>query len=181
MGAWDQDKYIKAWNYASLVHRAQLLPASDIPYINHIGLVAMEAMAAIEQSDNIDRPDLLVACALLHDTIEDTEATFADIERLFGKDVAGGVMALSKDKNLGSKELQMLDSLQRIKREPNEIWMVKLADRITNLQPPPKHWDKNKIAKYKREAIVILQALGEANAFLAQRLEQKIEAYAQYE
>ena len=44
---WSQDNYIKAWNYASSVHNGQLIPGTDIPYINHIGLVAMEAMAAI--------------------------------------------------------------------------------------------------------------------------------------
>lgn len=181
MSMWDQDKYIKAWNYASTVHNGQQVPGAEIPYINHIGLVAMEAMAAIARSDEITSPDLLVVCALLHDTIEDTDASFSDIEKEFGTDVANGVMALSKDKNLPTKEEQMLDSLQRIKNEPKEVWMVKLSDRITNLQPPPKHWDKAKITKYKNEAIIILETLSEANKFLAERLRLKINEYQKYE
>lgn len=36
---------------------------------------------------------------------------------------------------------QMEDSLRHIRLRPKEIWAIKLADRITNLQPPPSHWD----------------------------------------
>ncbi len=181
MATWNQDTYIKAWNYASAAHDGQLVPGTNIPYINHIGLVAMEAMGAIAQSDEISSPDLLVLCALLHDTIEDTEISFEGLEKEFGSNVARGVMALSKNKNFPTKEEQMADSLHRIKNEPKEIWMVKLSDRITNLQPPPKHWNKAKITKYKNEAIAILKELGEANNFLAVRLGHKIDEYQKYE
>ena len=58
--------------------------------------------------------------------------------------------------------------------------MVKLSDRITNLQPPPQHWNQEKIEKYREEAILILAKLGEANQYLAQRLNQKITEYQQY-
>jgi len=180
MGIWSQDNYIKAWNYASSVHNGQCVPGTDIPYINHIGLVAMEAMAAIAHDNTIKAPDLLVLCAVLHDTIEDTNCTYDELHEMFGVEVANGVSALSKNKQLPSKEEQMQDSLKRIRREPKEIWMVKLADRITNLQPPPRHWDKAKISKYRSEASIILDALGEANSYLAGRLEMKIEAYRKY-
>ena len=181
MNIWNQDKYIKAWNYASIVHNGQLVPGTEIPYINHVGLVAMEAMAAVAQGTDITAPDLLILCALLHDTIEDTDASFDEIEKEFGVDVANGVMALTKNKDLPTKEERMTDSLKRIKSEPKEVWMVKLADRITNLQPPPKHWNKTKIAKYRIEAVSILQALGEANNYLAERLRLKINEYQKYE
>ena len=55
--------------------------------------------------------------------------------------------------------------------------MVKLADRITNLQPPPSYWTKDKIEKYRAEAIEILDALGEASGFLFSRLREKIDGY----
>ena len=104
MSTWNQDNYIKVWNYASAVHNGQLVPGTEIPYINHIGLVAMEAMTALAQSDDIAFPDLLVSCALLHDTIEDTNSSFDDIQKEFGVDVANGVMALSKNKQLPTKK-----------------------------------------------------------------------------
>ena len=180
MSIWNQDNYIKAWNYASSVHNEQLVPGTDIPYINHIGLVVMEAMAAIAHNNEINSPDLLVLCAVLHDTMEDKHSSYDEIQKEFGIEVANGVRALTKDKKL-LKDEQMIDSLDRIKREPREVWMVKLSDRITNLQPPPKFWDKAKISRYRKEAKMILKELGGANNYLAKRLRVKIEEYRQYE
>ena len=179
MNTWDQDKYLEAWNFASAIHNGQTIPGSDIPYINHLGLVTMEATATIA-NNNIDNPNLLVVCALLHDSIEDTSTTYDDLKRSFGSDIANGVLSLSKNEELPSKAEQMQDSLQRIKRQPIEVWMVKLCDRITNLQPPPKHWHKEKISNYQNEARLILDQLGEASEFLAERLKMKIQAYDQY-
>ena len=68
----------------------------------------------------------------------------------------------------------------RIKKQPKEIWMVKLADRITNLQPPPYYWTKNKIDQYLNEAIEIHEALKDANDVLSSRLLSKIEQYKKY-
>ncbi|MES0490325.1 MAG: HD domain-containing protein [Leptospirales bacterium] len=177
---WNQDKYIQAWNFACKAHNGQSIPGSDIPYINHISNVAMEVISAIAQSKSIQKPDLAVQCALLHDTIEDTEITYETIETEFGKAVASGVLALTKNSQFKTKEEKMQDSLTRIKEQPEEVWMVKLADRITNLQPPPSHWKKDKIVKYKAEASVILQSLGKANTILANRLNTKIEFYNRF-
>jgi (p)ppGpp synthase/HD superfamily hydrolase len=179
MNTWDQEKYLTAWNFACTVHNGQTLPCSDIPYINHLGLVAMEAMATVAH-ENIDNPNLLVVCAILHDSIEDTATSYEDISNSFGTDIAKGVSALTKNTQLLSKHEQMLDSISRIKRQPIEIWMVKLCDRISNLQAPPIHWDKNKIIQYQNEARLILNQLSEANHFLATRLKNKIIAYEQY-
>ena len=179
MQTWNQDKYLEAWNFASHIHNGQTLPASDIPYINHLGLVAMEATATVAKG-GINNPDMLVLCALLHDSIEDTSATYEEIKKQFGTDIADGVLALTKNTELPTKLAQMKDSLSRIKAQPKEVWMVKLCDRITNLQPPPKHWDKAKIAAYQEEARLILQELGEASPFLAERLDLKITHYCQY-
>ncbi len=55
--------------------------------------------------------------------------------------------------------------------------MVKLADRITNLQPPPGHWDAEKIERYREEGKEILQELGKGCSYLAERLKQKILKY----
>lgn len=163
------------------MHNGQIVLGTGIPYINHIGLVAMEAMAAVAHDPAIVFPDLLVLCAVLHDTIEDTSTTYEEITALFGTDVANGVQALSKSSSLPSKEEKMKDSLERIRQQPNEIWMVKLADRITNLQPPPNHWSTEKISRYKQEAETILSELGGASAFLSERLREKNVSYGQYE
>ena len=58
-----------------------------------------------------------------------------------------------------------------------EVWAVKLADRITNLQPPPPHWDNDRKISYRQEAGLILHELKEGNEFLVKRLVEKIEEY----
>jgi (p)ppGpp synthase/HD superfamily hydrolase len=176
----DQELYIKAWNYASMAHQGQKIPGGDIPYLNHIGLVTFESMSAIVNSSQIEDQDLLIVCSMLHDTIEDTSTTYDDIKHLFNSNVADGVLALTKNKNLMTKEEKIIDSLKRIKGQPKEIWMVKLSDRITNLQPPPKFWSNEKIRKYRDEAIMIFDELRESNHYLSDRLKKKIENYSKY-
>lgn len=175
-----QELYIKAWNYASQAHLGQKIPGSDISYLNHIGLVTFESMSAIINSSQIENRDLLIVCSLLHDTIEDTLTTYDDIKEIFDSNVADGVLALTKNKSLITKEEKIIDSLKRIKCQPKEIWMVKLSDRITNLQPPPKFWNNEKIRNYRDEAISIFNELGESNKYLSDRLKRKIENYSRY-
>lgn len=173
----DQDMILNAWNYATAAHNGQRVPGTDFPYINHVGSVAMEAMSAVIHNPDMENPGLLIVCAILHDIIEDTEGTYEDITQRFGKAVADGVAALTKNTALPDKEAQMKDSITRILKQPKAVWMVKLCDRITNLQPPPSYWSAEKIAAYRDEAVFILESLGGANAYLEQRLRMKIEGY----
>jgi (p)ppGpp synthase/HD superfamily hydrolase len=89
-------------------------------------------------------------------------------------------MALTKDESLPDKTSMMLDSLERIKAQPKEVWMVKMADRISNLYSPPFYWNDRKIMKYAEEAELILNALAPANELLAARLRAKIDAYPSF-
>ena len=178
---WSPDKYTQALHFAAHAHRGQTVPGSDMPYLAHVCNVAMEVMTAIASTpDGVEQPDLAVQCALLHDVIEDTDAAYEDLQATFGSAVADGVAALSKNDRLENKAEKMADSLQRIKEQPKEIWMVKLADRITNLQPPPHYWNEKKIRAYHAEAIGIYESIGEANTSLSQRLSEKVEAYSKY-
>jgi (p)ppGpp synthase/HD superfamily hydrolase len=172
---WSQDKFLKALAFAGHAHRNQKMPGSESSYLVHIAGVSMEIMAAAATGAPMDA-DLALACALLHDVIEDTGVKYEEVEQTFGRQVADGVQALSKNKEL-EKELQLPDSLARIVEEPGEIGMVKLADRITNLQPPPSYWTAEKIRQYREEALLIHTSLKEKSPFLAARLMEKIEAY----
>ncbi|HNY12061.1 MAG TPA: HD domain-containing protein [Candidatus Wallbacteria bacterium] len=175
---WTQEVFQKAIDYAAFAHIQQTVPGKPYSYVVHLANVSMEVMGAISSS-NVENPDLALACAVLHDTIEDTGVTYEDLAVAFGVDVASGVLALTKNKKLEGSE-KMLDSIARIKKMPREIGMVKLADRITNLQKPPAHWKSEKIAKYIEEAGVILKELAHCNDYLANRLEGKIKEYAKY-
>lgn len=173
---WDPDRYQRALAFAAAAHGEQRLPDSTLPYVVHLSNVAMEVMTAAAADPSVDA-DLAVQCALLHDTLEDAGVSADELRRRFGEPVAAGVLALTKDARLPKAE-RMADSLRRIAAQPREVAMVKLADRITNLQPPPRSWSPEKIDGYRDEARHILDALGAAHAGLAARLRAKIEAYA---
>ena len=183
MNHWHPDIFAKAWAFASRQHNGQTYGGAQegerIEYISHIASVAMEITWALKDDTAADSA-LAVQCALLHDTIEDTAATYEIVHSEFGEAVANGVLALSKNETLPTKDAQMRDSLHRIKQQPREIWMVKMADRITNLYHPPFYWTNEKILAYRDEALVIYQELYTANSQLAERLQQKIAAYPQF-
>lgn len=171
------DRYVAALRFAAGRHGAQKVPGSELPYVVHITSVAAEVIA-------VGLGDLAVTCALLHDVIEDTAKTEdeqtavgSEIASIFGPDVAAGVWALTKNKHLPDQADQMADSLRRIQAQPHDVWAVKLADRITNLAPPPAHWSRAKCEAYRAEAIAIADALGAAHAGLHARIRMKIDAY----
>jgi (p)ppGpp synthase/HD superfamily hydrolase len=141
--------------------------------------VATEVIAVLPATQLAD-PDLAVTCALLHDTVEDTETTLDEVAERFGAAVAAGVAALSKNEKLATKQEQMADSLRRIRAQPPEVAVVKLADRTTNLAPPPHYWTKEKCRAYRAEAIEIADVLGYASAALEARLRARIDAYQAY-
>lgn len=170
-----QDRWLAAWDFAAIAHRTQKVPGREIPYLVHLGAVSMEILVAHLQRP-FERIDLAVECALLHDTLEDTDTEEGELVARFGVDVAAGVRALTKVSTL-SKPDAMADSLRRIRDQPLEVWAVKLADRITNLAPPPSHWTADKVAAYREEARTILDVLGEAHEPLAARLASRIAAY----
>ena len=175
-----QTIYQKTIIFATLKHleNNQTIGDSNLPYVIHLSNVAMEILIASSHSENFDL-NFAIQVALLHDTLEDTNTTFEELEREFGIEVTEGVSALTKNDNL-PKEEKMLDSLNRISKQRKEIWAVKLADRITNLQKPPKSWDNAKRIKYREEALIILEKLKGSNEYLENRLSEKIKEYENY-
>lgn len=171
-----QEAYLVAYHFAARAHGAQLYPGTQISYIMHLSFVAMEVMAALAAEPHHDA-DLAIQCALLHDVLEDTPTTPDELAAVFGARVLAGVQALTKSPTV-PKEDAMGDSLCRIRKQPHEVWMVKLADRISNLQPPPHYWSADKCARYQAEARQILEALHEASPALANRLTAKIDVYS---
>ena len=175
-----QKLYQEAIIFATEKHleKEQKVPGTDLPYVVHLSNVAMEIIIASFNSDNFNL-DFAIQVALLHDTIEDTTTDFGELKNKFGVTIAEAVSALTKNKEL-PKEQQMQDSLTRIKKLQPEVWAIKLADRITNLQPSPPNWDNEKKIKYQKEARIILSELRVGNDFLARRLETKIVEYGNY-
>lgn len=173
--------YKRALNFAAEAHKDQLTP-NGYPYILHVTTVAVEVIGSYLNNNthtySEDRiyGDINIAacCALLHDTIEDTEVSYSELCATFGSSIADGVLALTKNKDF-KKELQMDDSLNRLLLLSPEIQSVKLADRITNLSSIPMKWNKEKITNYLNESVNILHKLGDSNKYLSKRLANKIE------
>jgi (p)ppGpp synthase/HD superfamily hydrolase len=171
----DPDTYRRALEFAAKAHLAQRVPGTELPYVVHVTAVCAEVLAALSV-ERWEQGERSVVCALLHDTIEDTDRTWSDVASAFGDAVADGVAALSKNPAL-PKPAAMADSLERIRYQPRAVWCVKLADRIVNLADPPHYWTPEKIAAYRAEAVTIADALGDASPALHARLRAKIEAY----
>lgn len=175
-----QTLYQEAIKFATRKHvdQAQTITGTNLPYVVHLSNVAMEILIATTHTPHFDL-EYAIQVALLHDTLEDTNTNFAELETAFGHATAQGVWALTKDQNL-PKEERMSDCFNKIKAMPHEIWAVKLADRITNMQAPPSTWSSSKKVDYLKEASSIWQHLKEGNKYLADRLAIKIEEYQQY-
>lgn len=173
-----QELFNKAIDFAANAHKAQMFPGKEYNYVVHLTQVTFETINIL-LNEPMDNPDLPIQCALLHDCIEDTAVTYENVLANFGKEVADGVLALTKNENL-PKEERMRDSLERLLKQPKQVQLVKLADRITNLQAPPHYWSKEKILNYAEEAKVIHRYLKDANSYGAKRLLGKIAEYAKY-
>jgi (p)ppGpp synthase/HD superfamily hydrolase len=171
----DIEEYKKALHFASLAHQNQIMP-TGLPYVYHITSVAVEVISAFlnDEENFIGDINFSAACALLHDTIEDTEVSYKDLVDNFGEDVAQGVFALTKTPCIGDKKAQMADSIHKLLNQPYSVQCVKLADRITNLSNIPEKWSSEKLNKYLDEALIIYNSLGHANKLLANRLLSKI-------
>jgi (p)ppGpp synthase/HD superfamily hydrolase len=175
-----QTKYQNTIKFASKKHADinQLIPGTNLPYVVHLSNVAMEILIA-SQNTKIFNTAFAIQVSLLHDILEDTETTFDELVNEFGKEIAEAVLSLTKSSNI-PKEQRMNDSLKRITELQKEVWAVKLADRITNLQVPPKHWDLQKITEYQKQAILIHKSLKGGNEYLENRLWEKILDYTKY-
>ena len=180
---WSIDELQAVWQKATRLHDGQKYGGQEegeqIEYLNHIGSVVFEILVAIGQEPGMDA-DLAIKCAILHDTIEDTEMSYPKVVEQFGQRVADGVLALTKNEELADKAHKMSDSLQRIKAQPPEVWAVKMADRICNLYAPPFYWTDEKKVAYREEARQIHEALQAGNAYLADRLAKKIADYGRF-
>lgn len=177
---WNEETYRQALSFSAKAHATQKIPGMEIPYLKHIAAVVMETLSALQHTPETNWDiDFALQCALLHDVIEDTNVNYDEIQVSFGKKVADGVLALTKNEQL-PREAQMMDSLQRILQQPIEVRVVKMCDRIDNLYIPPVYWTTAKRKYYQTEGQLILDTLKGVCPYAEARLQKKIEAYSNY-
>src|SRR3569623_1812960 len=127
----DEDLLNRAYVYAMKAHGSQTRASGD-PYFSH----PLE-VAAILTDLKLD--DATIVAALLHDTIEDTEATRAEIDQIFGSEIGALVEGLTKLKRLElvSREAKQAENLRKLLlaiADDVRVLLVKLADRLHNMR-----------------------------------------------
>ena len=132
-------KILIAASFAADKHKQQRRKGSDAdPYINH----PLEVARILAEVGEVDDNDMIIA-GLLHDTVEDTETTFAEIEEKFGTRIAGFVRELTDDKSLPKAERKRLQ-VEHAPHMTHEAKQIKLADKISNIRDvtnnPPANW-----------------------------------------
>lgn len=121
------DDLVRAVVAAAVLHRGQLRKGTDIPYLSHVmavGSIVMEAGGTRDQQ----------IAALLHDAVEDTDATVTDIDALFGPAVASIVQACS-DTEVRPKppwRARKQKYLTHLVEAASEVLLVSLADKVHN-------------------------------------------------
>jgi (p)ppGpp synthase/HD superfamily hydrolase len=140
-------RLVRAFRFAAEAHVDQKRKGErQEPYINHLAEVADLVAAATEGAD----PDLVVA-ALLHDTVEDTSVTPADLAREFGPKVADLVSEVTDDRTLPQAERKRAQ-VEHASHLSHGAQIIKLADKTSNVRAivasPPKDWSAQRRADY---------------------------------
>jgi len=154
----DEDALNRAYVYAMQKHGAQKRASGD-PYFSH----PVEVAYKLTQY-RLDAASIITA--LLHDTVEDTDATLDEIEELFGLEIRGLVDGVTKLNRLeikseSSKQAENFRKLVLAMAADLRVLMVKLADRLHNMETLhyiPKPEKRQRIA---RETLEIYAALAE--------------------
>ena len=132
----------KAIQFAARKHHGQMRKeAEPLPYITHLFSVAL-LVAEDGASDDV------VTAALLHDTLEDTETTRAELVSAFNERVAELVEAVSESKELAWKERKER-YLARLENADEDAVRIAAADKIDNIE--------SKLEAYEREGESLLK------------------------
>lgn len=133
--------------FAAEKHRYQKRKGEDqSPYINHPLAVAH----ILATGGGVVELETLLA-AVLHDTIEDTDTTAGEIQKLFGNEVRDLVLELTDDKSQPLEERKRLQVIHAARLSP-KAKLIRLADKIANIEEmakhPPKGWSPKQRAEY---------------------------------
>jgi guanosine-3',5'-bis(diphosphate) 3'-pyrophosphohydrolase len=137
---------LRAAEFAAHKHRDQRRKdAAASPYINH-----PIALASVLKEVGVDDP-VVLAAALLHDTVEDTETSHEELRGQFGDEVADVVAEVTDTKWLSSRARKRLQ-ISKASHSSPRARLVKLADKICNLRDilgsPPAGWSDERRREY---------------------------------
>jgi len=143
----DIAQLLQAIEFSAYKHRAQKRKDADAsPYINHPIAVA----SLLATVGGVTDLDVLIA-AVLHDTLEDTETSPAELEERFGPEVRALVEEMTDDKRLPKTERKRLQ-IEHAPGNSAKAKLIKLADKIANVRDvtltPPSDWSLERRVEY---------------------------------
>ena len=166
----------RAYHFAAGKHVAQRRKGEAAePYINHLTEVAHMVAEATQGHD----PEAVIA-AVLHDCVEDTETTFAELEAAFGPRVAALVGEVTDDKSL-EKQVRKDLQVEHAAHASPAAKMIKLADKTSNLRSmaasPPAGWSDQRRMEYVAWAGRVVDACRGASPWLESQFDEAVAAF----
>jgi guanosine-3',5'-bis(diphosphate) 3'-pyrophosphohydrolase len=165
---------IHAVDFAARKHRDQRRKDADAsPYINHpIGVARL-----LVEIGGVADPEILAA-AILHDTLEDTETTPEELEAAFGRRVRKIVEEVTDDKRLPKAERKRLQ-VEHARSFSAEATLVKLGDKISNVvdvtDSPPTRWNLDRRVEYLDWAEAVVKNCPRVNSALETHFAEVLE------
>ena len=171
----DSNIILKAAHFAAQKHRDQRRKdRAASPYINHPLRVAL----LLSDIGKVQDEEILAA-ALLHDTIEDTDTKPADLESLFGTRVLKLVKEVTDNKSL-PKDERKRKQIEHAAEISTDAALIKLGDKISNVidvtDTPPKHWGVKRRREYFDWAEAVVNNLPKINPALEDYFRKVVEA-----
>lgn len=144
--------------FAAERHRHQRRKDAEAsPFINH-----PLTLADILVNEGGVHDASVIAAALLHDTVEDTNTSNKELVEHFGQQIAGIVAEVTDNKSLAKQERKRLQ-IVHARTASHEARLVKLADKIANLRDlaarPPHDWPQERRAEYVRWSVQVVDEL----------------------
>lgn len=157
----DEDVLNRAYVYGLKKHGNQLRASGD-PYFSHPVEVAGLLAEMRLDTDSI-------VTGLLHDTLEDTDASYEEIEQLFGAEVVQVVAETTDDKRMSKAERKQ-HQIDAAPHASMRAKLVKLADKVSNLRSmahsPPADWPLSRKVEYFEWAHAVVAGLRGTDARL---------------
>lgn len=169
----EMDTLIRAIRYAEKKHRGQSRKdTAASPYIGH-PLAVMDILWNVGEVRDV----VILAAAVLHDTLEDTEATPEEIETLFGAEILAIVQELTDDKDLSKEERKRLQVEHAPHKSPAAA-QIKIVDKTVNIRDivdtPPNNWSLERKQAYVQWGIDVVERLPKPHPNLVAEFEAVI-------
>ena len=163
----------RAWNFAAERHAHQRRKGeAQEPYVNHLAEVA-ELVATATRGKDAN----LVAAAVLHDAVEDTETPLNEVRELFGDDVAALVAEVTDDKTL-PKHQRKAQQIKNAPKKSGRAKILKLSDKTSNIRSiaksPPADSSAERKPEYLGWAQAVANGLRGENDWIEARFEEAV-------